>query len=698
METAKDEEATQRQIAKLVWYVQQYLALGVKLLPVWGIRTTKDGRHVCTCPKGAACDQKPGKHPLSWGPFTGGVHTASDDEAALRAVIEHHPELNLAMAVPSGLLVIDVDPRNGGTESFDDLEARHGKFPDTWDQITGGGGRHLCYRVPGNMRFSGRLGPGIDVKQAGGYIMLEPSRHESGQEYGWEASSNPLDDVPLADAPEWLLRMAERPSISAISTAMAAYYVDEVTMGDLRSALQVIDADDRDTWIRVGLALKTIGDAGLSLWDSWSQTSDKYRAGEIVYRWNGFAPTGGISYKTVFHMAQEAGWKNTASTRSKTASTSAPARMGETFPPMVVDEDGVIQDSEPEPPKRALFVPVGDLIGDLKPVEWMVEGYLEKDALSMLFGPSGVGKSFVVVDIACSVATGTPWHGIPVTQGPVFYVAGEGHNGLARRFAAWQKANGVPLKGAPLYKSQRGISMLDLDSAMGLVNEIDEMIQCGMPPPSLIAIDTLARNMGDGDENSAQDVGKFVKHLDELMRERWRAHIMLVHHSGHEGTRARGSSALRGAMDQEIMVAGQSGHIDLTVTKMKDAEVPAPRSFAIKQIGLGVRDDCDVEITGAYLINGQNPLEYVVGKAQDGTELKALTVAKIMYPAWPGAHVAALELKCSERTISRIMGNMKSAGIVHQCTTPAGGRTWALTDKGLDALSMTGHIILGDSA
>jgi hypothetical protein len=348
------------------------------------------------------------------------------------------------------------------------------------------------------------------------------------------------------------------------------------------------------------------------------------------------------------------------------------------------------EDNKPMP----LFSTVDTLLDNLKPIEWLVENYLEHNALSMLFGPSGAGKSFVVVDIACSVATGRSWHGMPVKQGPVFYIAGEGHNGLARRFAAWQKASGQTLKGAPLFKSRKAIQVLDRESAAEVTAEVEMLIASGLPVPSLIVIDTLARNFGDGDENSTKDGNKFVQHLDEFMRNRWGCHVLVVHHSGHDMDRARGSSSFKGAMDQEMWVKGQMGHIELACTKMKDAEMPAPRNFKIAQVGLGVLDDCGVEITGAYLQPDGNPMEFKVGSKRDGGDILAIDVVKAMWPQWPGVPPMAATLGCSERTLSRIMTQLKSAGLVSQKSKTG---PWDLTEKGLGELQMTGYCAIEDA-
>lgn len=359
-------------------------------------------------------------------------------------------------------------------------------------------------------------------------------------------------------------------------------------------------------------------------------------------------------------------------------------------PPAIDPETGEIA------PERPLFTKVSDLLGDLKPVQWLIEGYLETDALSMVFGPSGGGKSFTVVDMACCVATGTAWHGMPVRQGAVFYIAGEGHNGLARRFKAWTKARGIEITDqTPIFKSNRAVMMLDADAATSLSQEVERLAQETGHTPALVIVDTLARNFGDGDENKQADANMFIEHLDEYIRRRWQCNVMTVHHSGHDMDRARGSSAFKGAMDQEIWVKGQNGLIELQVTKMKDAEIPANRRFKITQTGLGVFDDMEIEITGAYLEVDGNPLDFVVGKKQDGRDIKAIDVAKVLYPAWKGVPPTVTLLGCSERTLSRIMKTMHDQGLAKKVQ---GAKGWELTDKALNELSMTGYMITGEGA
>ena len=340
---------------------------------------------------------------------------------------------------------------------------------------------------------------------------------------------------------------------------------------------------------------------------------------------------------------------------------------------------------------QPIFTPVWQLLSDIKQIKWVIEGYLEQDALAMVFGPSGVGKSFVVVDWACCVATGTPWHGNAVEKGAVFYIAGEGHNGLTRRFAGWSKARGKAItKDTPLFKSNHAILLLNQAEADKLAAEIERMAAATGQAPRLIMVDTLARNFGPGDENKQEDANAFIAAVDRLRRQ-WNCTIVIVHHSGHDMDRARGSSVFKAAMDQEIAIKGGNGKLEVSCTKMKDAEAPAARAFRIVQMGLGFRDDADVEILGAALEVDGNPLEFKVGTTTSGQPVTALQVVKAIYPQWPGTPGLCSILGCSERSISRLMKAMGDNGLAVRSKS---GKGWEASEKAVNELSMTGALLL----
>jgi len=239
----------------------------------------------------------------------------------------------------------------------------------------------------------------------------------------------------------------------------------------------------------------------------------------------------------------------------------------------------------------------------LSEIRWIVDDYIEADSLAQVFGDPGGGKSFVSIDLACCVATGKDWHGHQVQQGAVFYIAGEGHNGLARRFKGWELGNGTTLDGAPLFKSHRAAQLYDATEAALVADAIKTLsAECGHVP-SMIVIDTLARNMG-GDENSTQDMNSFIQHLDTYLRQDYKCCVLVVHHSGAmDKDRSRGSTALKGALDAEYKCQLDSGTktIQFESKKMKDAEMPAAKNFQITQVDLPILDKHGNEVKGAYL-------------------------------------------------------------------------------------------------
>ena len=116
------------------------------------------------------------------------------------------PRANLAVVTGeiSGIVVVDIDPKHGGTDALATLEARHGKLPDTVESITGGGGRHIYFAHPGrDVRNRAGLAPGIDLRGDGGCIIVPPSVHPSGNSYEWKPGHAP-GQIDLAVFPVWL--------------------------------------------------------------------------------------------------------------------------------------------------------------------------------------------------------------------------------------------------------------------------------------------------------------------------------------------------------------------------------------------------------------------------------------------------------------------------------------------------------------
>ncbi len=205
-----------------------------------------------------------------------------------------------------------------------------------------------------------------------------------------------------------------------------------------------------------------------------------------------------------------------------------------------------------------------DDLGNLPQPSWLIDGILPANAMAVLYGRPGTCKSFLAVDWALSVATGCWWLGHEVTAGPVLYLAAEGASGLYTRVEAWKKARNV-CRPAGLDFLPGTVNLLDNGWVAGLVELVDNT------QPLLVVIDTLARNMIGGDENSARDVGLAINAADAV-RQTSMATVLLVHHSGIDGSRPRGSSALEGAADTIVECKRDDDVVALRCIKAKDAE------------------------------------------------------------------------------------------------------------------------------
>lgn len=235
---------------------------------------------------------------------------------------------------------------------------------------------------------------------------------------------------------------------------------------------------------------------------------------------------------------------------------------------------------------RMKLTPVSELLKEPTPLQWLIKGYLLPGSSALLFGEPAAGKSLVGIDWAACIALGRDWNGHTVKPGPVVYLAGEGHHGISRRLKAWAIHHNAEsdLKRAPIFVSERGGAM-DTHAGLLEVMEAIDAVAEEYGPPALIMVDTLHRNM-TGDENAAKDMSAYFTHTDAL-RLRYRAAVLTVHHSGHgDSKRARGSSAIKGAVDTELLVEVAGDMRTLKGTKQKDGPLPRDAAFQLEVITL----------------------------------------------------------------------------------------------------------------
>lgn len=204
--------------------------------------------------------------------------------------------------------------------------------------------------------------------------------------------------------------------------------------------------------------------------------------------------------------------------------------------------------------------------------EYLIDRILSKGGTGLLTAKHASFKTFVSLDMALCVATGTAWHGRAVKQGAVVYVAAEGAGGLLKRARAWCIESGC--------KFPDNFHIIDRPAQLGDRRALAAFIESvSAVRPALIVLDTLARCAVGLDENSAKDMGAFVESVGHLA-ETTGAHVLTVHHNNKTGE-YRGSSALVAAVDTHLSIErdGRGDILTLKFEKQKDAEELPPMVF-----------------------------------------------------------------------------------------------------------------------
>jgi hypothetical protein len=530
---------------------------------------------------------KPGaKHPPL---LTGWPTKATSDPALVEMYWLPMPDANVGIHCEN-LCVIDCDVAKNGNDSLEALRTVY-DLPVTLTSNTPTGGKHLFYRLPeghaGVPNSVGALGAGLDVRSTGGYVVAPGSTVAAG-EYAFEHPG-----VAIAEAPDWLVsrlgqpRVKSAPERVADAPAGVAERAADWLTGQ-EPAVEGAGGDARTFAVACGLR-----DLGLSapqalaaLLDHWNdRCSPPWAPEDLDVRV-------GNAYR---YASGEAGAK---------------AASPEDFP-LVDPVPGTIVPKKGTPGLLSLsaFAALEQMAAG-----YVIKGILLRASYAETFGAPGEGKTFVALDQAYHVAADREWMNRKVHTGPVLYLAYEGRGGMVKRAKALRQKYGD--KDVPLYIVGAAFNLREKAGRAELGIVIAQL----PAKPVLIVIDTFARALMGGDENSAQDVGAFNAAIAALI-ESTGACVMIIHHSGKDKNKgARGSSALLGAIDTEIEV--DDGMV--MARKQRDIEIADPIGFKLNPLVVGVDEDCD-EVTSCVVepaqVGAQGGLERVSGNAKRGFDI-----------------------------------------------------------------------------
>lgn len=243
---------------------------------------------------------------------------------------------------------------------------------------------------------------------------------------------------------------------------------------------------------------------------------------------------------------------------------------------------------------------------------WLIDELLTKGDLSLIYGPSQSGKSFLATHLALAVARGEPVFDRKTAKGGVIYVAAEGKRGFKNRLKAYRQENGIPSGTELPYlliptaidlfsKSSRDVEIL-VEAIPPIVAELAERFSVTL---DLIVIDTHAAVSPGANENASEDMSRLIKNYQRI-QEVSRAHLMIVHHKNAAGDKPRGHTSLYAGVDNAIEVnCDESKYRTAKVAKMKDAEDGWTIGFRLNPVTIGARQD-GRQITSCVVV-GSSP-------------------------------------------------------------------------------------------
>lgn len=495
------------------------------------------------------------KQPVCHGGFKAATQDA--DEITRLFSVKGAALIGIPTGSASGVSVIDIDVRDG-KKGREWVEKNRELLGNTRIAETQSGGWHYYYCHEDGIRNRAGIDGCVDVRGEGGYVI-----HPASPGYRW------LNDEDVGKFPS---------KIAASASGSAGGLQHDNFDASVDRFGSIIDGREKFmAKIVLGAIMDYARDNGTWPTLAWLE-ANTYPGYEAKVK----SRTGDLN----------AEGRGIDEFRKKATYTLGQARAGkfghvETLPakepkePLPAKPEQNIQD------RKIKIRTLGELRATPPPV-FMIADYLIENSFAVLYGPPASFKSFLAIDWALSVAHGRDWNGRPTAQGAVVYLAMEGQAGIAGRAEAWHREHNLSDNETPFYAVTVpiGMAMENYSDVTLLKEAIDE--QLGGIKPSLIVVDTLARSFaGSGaDENSATDMGMFIRSCD-LLREWFDSTVLAVHHSGKDAEKGlRGSSALLGAVDTSIAIKRTEGtqSVVVKVVKQKDVQEAEPIAMNAREV------------------------------------------------------------------------------------------------------------------
>jgi len=463
---------------------------------------------------------------------------------------------------PTAMWVLDVDGPLGA-ESLARLELEFGALPPTLAIQTPRGPAHTHYWFAGSCRSSvGKLGPKLDTRGEGGYVLVPPSV-VNGKEYTY---ANESEDI--AAGPEWIPRQLA----SRIAQRVAEHSISLDEPGNVErakrslqiqvevGAVAIEGAGGDDQTYRIACEILQLGISPAKAWellrDEWNpHCQPPWSEDELAVKVQNAAD----------YMQNDIGaWA---------------------VPPAAEIFSHIVASLRPEElsqtqKKPSRFYPhaLTELPAALKPPSWIIPGLIPEKGVVQIIGRQKSFKTFLALDLALGIASGRETFGFTPESRPVVYAVGENASTFGlEHVPAWRLARGVG-EDFPFYTVAAVPKAMFAEEAKELIAEVKAR---GINP-GVVVLDTMTRAMRGLDENNARDMGLFSEACDTV-REALGCTVIVIRHTGKDSGRGgRGSNVFDGDCDTtlEVVRHEKSMLVALNVLDQRNAaEADKPWTF-----------------------------------------------------------------------------------------------------------------------
>ncbi len=552
--------------------LETLLALTAKGFFVFPVHGITEGR--CTCGDLHPKDNSAGKHPVT----KNGMDDATQDPDVISVWHSTFPNCSWAVNLKlSGLMVFDIDPRNGGDTSWDSFEAWLTEpLGQSWAALTGAQevegrsmrGMHLYYRAPEGIQLRGTLGtdsPGIDIKH-NGYVLLPGSRHMSGVCYEWLVDRSPFAIEPLELNPQVVEIVSSATSGSpseGIPLDDMQLYCDPITTygitaleGEVEAVLSSREGSRNSTLFNSGLKIGSLISGGeipfeeglTALVDAALRIGlTEEEAVNTLIRRNG---GGAIQLGAATPRGPKFETKGYLSVGDLPSSAVASPVPGGPAHLNIVDWESAFADESEE--------------------LWLVPGLICDERSHAIYADAGLGKSLVLLEICAALASGKSALGLPPIE-PMTVLYFDHENTVKGDVIPRLKNMGYEAKdiGNLVYSSFPEMDPLDTAKGGRQLVEIIERVK-----PRLVIIDTVSRTIS-GDENSNSTWLEFYSHAGKALKSRGIAYLRIDHTGKNADAGMRGGSAKKGDVDIVWNLTGKSDDVKFALSCEK-SRVPLP--------------------------------------------------------------------------------------------------------------------------